>query len=116
MTDDVIYKSQQIPSHYPAVRLELIRKRSPNWTFVKPKDKPDYKIKKDNSPGPLTYDTGKAKDKISSRSLNFMFSKTPKASITDETIKRAKRVPGAGHYDVRKSDKVVTLGARRGYK
>jgi hypothetical protein len=37
-------------------------------------------------------------------------------TFTDYEIKKTKIVPGIGKYDITKADKVITLGARRGYK
>uniref|UniRef100_A0A7S3IUH6 Uncharacterized protein n=1 Tax=Strombidium inclinatum TaxID=197538 RepID=A0A7S3IUH6_9SPIT len=108
----------ETPAPYNSVKLEQIKNRTAQWKIPKPKeDKPDNKIHKDNSPSPVHYQKEKAFDKTQQRRVvEHSFSKAEKKTFTDRDIKKAKVVPGIGAYDITKSDKVMTLGARRSYK
>lgn len=105
------------PSHYNAVDLNLIKSRTIQWKIQKPKDaKPDNKIQKNNSPSPFSYNRENSIDKTQRTNISYGIPKEKKQTFTDFEIKKTKIVPGIGKYDITKADKVVTLGARRGYK
>ena len=74
------------------------------------------KAVKDNSPNPHTYSKEVAYDKTQRTNIQYGIPKGNKQSFTDFEIKKTKIVPGVGKYNIEKADKVITLGARRGYK
>lgn len=49
-------------------------------------------------------------------SLKYGIPKGEKKSFTETLMKPIKKNPGAGQYDITKADRVITIGARRGYK
>uniref|UniRef100_A0A7S3CNR6 Uncharacterized protein n=1 Tax=Strombidium rassoulzadegani TaxID=1082188 RepID=A0A7S3CNR6_9SPIT len=113
LTDDAIFRAMQTPPHYNPIELEKIKQRTSKWKIIKPTAKDDKKLVKDNSPSPHTYRQAEAKDRIKESPIKYGFSKSPKKSFTDFEIKKSKGVPGIGHYDIKKSDAVITIGARR---
>ena len=116
-TDAALFKGMTTPSHYNAVDLNLIKNRTLATKIQKPKDaKPDNKLHKDNSPSPFHYRKEDSIDKTQRTNISYGVPKGPKQSFTDFEIKKTKIVPGIGKYDITKADRVLTLGARRGYK
>lgn len=105
------------PSHYPAIDMDKLKNRTLATKIYKPKNGPgDNRIVKENSPNPHTYRKEDAYDKTQSTNIKFGIPKGPKKSFTDNVVKSASKVPGIGKYDITKADKVITLGARRGYR
>lgn len=102
------------PSHYQSVDLDRIKNRTISYKIQKPKD--PVKAVKDNSPNPHTYSKEVAFDKTQRTNIQYGIPKGNKQSFTDYEIKKTKIVPGVGKYHIEKADKVITLGARRGYK
>ena len=64
----------------------------------------------------MTYNKEEAFDKTQRRNISYGIPKGNKQSFTDFEIKKTKIVPGVGKYNITTADKVITLGARRGYK
>ena len=105
------------PSHYPAIDMDKMRSRTLATKIYKPKGGPgDNRIVKENSPNPHTYRKEDAFDKTQSTNIKYGIPKGPKKSFTDAVVKQAAKVPGIGKYDITKADKVITLGARKGYR
>jgi len=50
--------------------------------------------------------------------MNYSFGKNPKSPrfVESGTLRMSKAWPGPQKYDFEKAAKVITLGARRGYK
>ena len=117
-TEEAIYLGMSTPpAPYPLIDLERVKPRTIKWKFAKPhEEKPNNKIVKDNSPSPGHYKNEDSYDKTQQTIIRHAFPKAPKKTFTDRDIKKAKLVPGIGSYDVTRSDRVNTLGARRGYK
>lgn len=117
-SDEAVYQGMTTPSHYPSIDLNIIKNRTIAHKIYKPKEaKPDNKIQKDNSPSPFSYRKEDSIDKTQRTNISYGIPKSPKLTFTDYEIKKTKIVPGIGKYDVTKAyDKVLTLGARRGYK
>ena len=116
VANEAIYRGLQSPSHYNPVPIEKLKSRSPQWKITKPLKEPERRIVKNNSPSPVTYKQAEALDATKPKSVKFKFTKTTKISYTDQEIKKSKVVPGVGHYKTEKADRIVTIGARRGYK
>ena len=70
-----------------------------------PKHEEDAKrLRKDNSPSPVTYNTDAAKEKCSGSPYQdksnryYRIGKSPKKLFTDDVIRSAKKLPGVGEY------------------
>ena len=102
------------PSHYQSVDLDRIKNRIISYKITKaPEIK---KAVKDNSPNPHTYTKEVAFDKTQRTNIQYGIPKGKTMGFTDYEIEKTKIVPGVGKYNIEKADKVITLGARRGYK
>lgn len=102
------------PSHYNSIDLDRVKNRTLSYRIQKPVDKP--KEGKNNSPGPHTYKWEENFDKTQGTVIRYGIPSGKKQSFTDYEIKKTKIVPGVGKYNITTADKIITLGARRGYK
>ena len=123
-TDDAIFQGMQTPSpsQYTSVDLNKIKKRSFAVNIVKPKEGETRSIfinSGDKTPGPSHYWHQKVEDsykKTQTTKIVYGVPQTKKSSITDEIAKRKSVVPGVGKYNIDNGYKMLTLGARKGYK
>lgn len=75
-----------------------------------------FKFKKNDSPSPFTYKQAEAYRSTQTCSKNYSISKTKKNNFAEEISNKKKNIPGVGKYDVSKADRIVTLGASKGWK
>lgn len=116
-SDEAVFKGMSTPSHHNVIDMAITKNRTISYKIQKPKDaKPDNKVVKDNSPSPFHYRKEDSIDKTQRTNISYGIPKGAKTSFTDTEIKKTKIVPGIGKYDITKADRVMTLGARKGYK
>lgn len=62
-------------------------------------------LRKNNSPGPLSYKTTEARrvSTFHKKDKALIFEKSPKRSFLDNIVSKKKQLPGVGKYDVGKS-------------
>ena len=117
--EDAVWKGQQTPAAYNTIDTEKYKMtRTQIWKISKPLKEVPRHFVKDNSPSPNSYRVEEkfiAKSNIK-KNIQYSVPKAPKTTNIDLAIKRAKKVPGVGKYEITKADKRITLGARRGYK
>ena len=117
-TDSAVFQGQQSPSHYPTIDMNTVKNRvlSTKITPFKGDKEAMYKFKKNDSPSPFSYRNFDSFKSTQPYSKNYTISKTKKNNFADEESGRKKYIPGVGKYDVVKADRVITLGASRGWK
>lgn len=74
------------------------------------------KIKKNDSPSPMSYDKEAAFIKTQIKEPRFHIPKAKKLSITDIHILKNKFVPGIGSYNTENSFEKITKGLAKGWK
>lgn len=75
-----------------------------------------YKFKKNDSPSPFSYKQAEAYKSTQVFTKNYSISKTKKNNFAEDISNKKKNIPGVGKYDISKADKIVTLGASKGWK
>lgn len=113
-SDHEVYMSQNIPSYYDPVDMNVYKNRILVTRFTKPLEKPPQP--KVNESSVLTYRYEDSYDKTQQKQHRFTISKSPKQTFTDHHIKRKNFIPGPGKYDITKGQNMVTIGVRKGYK
>ena len=69
------------------------------------------------SPSPVTYKKEASYDSTQSpRVVQHAFVKTVRKNFVEEQNHKKKNFPGVGKYDTTKADKMITIGARKGWK
>ena len=119
--DQSLYDGKYLPAPggYESIDLNKLENRVLSTKIIKPKeDKPNWKIAKDGSPSPNSYKFDESHVKTQGRALEcYKFSKNKgENTFIDRAVKQRKKVPGVGTYDITKADKVLSLGASRGWK
>jgi hypothetical protein len=118
--DAAVAHAQMIPGYKDAIDLDKIKNRTFGAKIHAPVVVPEHVKEhrsKFKSPSPITYKKEDAIDKTQSpRQPKFQFSKSERKSNLEKILEKQKKWPGAGAYEVTKADRVITLGARRGYK
>lgn len=117
--DEAVFLSQQIPASYKAVNMDLYHPRQSTWKIRPETDKEKEVKKRDtskvNSPSPFTYKSGDSYFKtVAKKSMICTISKSLTRKFTEEYSRSKKFVPGIGHYDITKADKIISKP--RGYK
>jgi len=117
MISEAVFKGMQTPHSYEMVPFDKFKTKYRTARIYKPKtDKPDNRLKKDDSPNPHTYRPEGGLQLTTKKVKNYKFSKMPKSSFTDIEIKKRKKSPGVGSYNIENADKIMTKGLSKGYK
>ena len=123
--DEVKFRATQSPS--PAkysgnTKLEAYKSpRVTSYIMVKPgsgaakEERRVTAIKKDDKPSPNMYKTETAYFKCSkaASSQQYSIARSPRRTMMDETITRAKKSPSAAHYNIEKADKRIVRGSSK---
>ena len=69
------------------------------------------KIKKNNKPGPQTFEVAKSLDACALRStINQKMDQAKNVNMFERIVKRKKRIPGVGTYKTEKACEVISTG------
>ena len=118
--DTAIARGQQSPGHKDPVHIEKIRRRSPKPLIFKVREETplvkDMKVAKAKGPAPTTYEKISAFERTVDARPSYSFEKSIRQSGLEKKLVKEKKWPGAAHYDVKKADRIMTLGFSRGWK
>jgi hypothetical protein len=87
IVDEAKANSLLVPPHYPAVKLETIKKRSESWKIRAPTDKEKEMekeaVRRKESPNPFSYKTEQASSFVQTRNPAYKITKTEYKKFSD---------------------------------
>lgn len=115
--EEAKYLGLQTPHQYDA-KYHLVQEKPLSLKLIPPKEKPSeqYKIKKNDSPSPVSYDAVKSYEATQMDKPRFFIPKSKDLKLTDIAVKQKSFVPGVGTYNFEKSLDKITKGVSKGWK
>ena len=106
------YQGMSPPSHYNAINLNVIKSKAPSARLKTETIR--FKPDKRTDMSPTLY---KPSEKLTKpKNPNYSLEKSPLRNFISRHTNAKNFVPSPVQYNPDKADKIITLGARRGYK